>query len=268
MHLIPSGESPKPMGHFSSQLLSETFSIDHQSTAVTSRFPFKLPMPESRPPPSANPIAQALSLPSNDEPSSTTPRCCEIPHLFSSLEFIDALTSLADAPEAQHSKHPDEIRPCQREGAHATPHYVCLSCRNQAMRHIFTTNLHLIQLKCLPLCIKCGDKALQSLGKPPVQGTPDRTRTWIYAGKGLGCRCAHGWLCWQCREETYEIASARRDAEIEFRKGLVGPIYPGSKPDWKPYAFIGAKCRCGHKVEEEARIFRCAGCEGVVVKPT
>lgn len=194
----------------------------------------------------------------------TDPVCSEIPHLFSGQEFVPAFLSFFDAPDANHS---DLVHPCERKSVHPTPHYVCEWCRIQASHHIFKTSPDKIGGKCIAMCVECGKKALQDLekaavkGKPAAQGTAETPGTGVLATM-LRCRCGDGWFCWQCKEQVYEIASAKRDTEIEFRTGFKGAV------EGEASALMEVKCRCGKEVEKEADTHRCAGCEGLILKPS
>lgn len=87
-------------------------------------------------------------------------------------------------------------------------------------------------------------------------------RGLVIQGKS-GCRCAEGWLCWSCKTESYEIANAKRDGEMDWRREMIGGPYALGSLN----TYIGLKCRCGGVIEREARVYMCAGCEGLITKP-
>ena len=214
----------------------------------------------SRPPARTN--VEATSSTSKDVTVPTRHIYCnEEPHHFSGLDLLDAHYSFKD--DAPAAKHSDIIRPCERS-IHKEPHYVCLWCRNQAMHHIAKMIPEKIRGKSLGLCVACGKEALQTLGKAAVQGTIKTPWSGIF-GTGLRCRCADGWFCFHCKQATFEIASEKRDAEVNYRTGFKELVYA---EEGKPNAFTELKCRCGNNVEKEAEAHRCAGCEGLILKPS
>lgn len=178
--------------------------------------------------------------------------CSENPHFFSGLDYVDALLSLADAPEATHS---EIIRPCSRESAHANrPYYVCLDCRNLATRHIVNTTPKLMRSKFLPMCIDCGENAMK-------KAMAERSTT---KGQWSGCVCAAKWLCYQCKIEEHESASARRDAEVEWRRDI-NPIWDGEpKPSY--CNFNALRCICGGMIGRGPVVCRCVGCEAIAIR--
>lgn len=176
--------------------------------------------------------------------------CSEDPHFFSGLNYIDSLLSLANISEATHS---EITRPCQRRSAHhEEPYHVCLDCRNLAARHIQKMTPELMMTKFLAMCNECGKKAVEELMLNLSTSHSQR----------LGCRCSVEWLCCQCKIETYELASAKFDAEIEWRSDIV----PLRDAEYGLHCnFSALRCRCGKYVEIDSVVYRCVGCEELEV---
>lgn len=186
------------------------------------------------------------------EDPALAPTCSEEPRLFSGLDHVDALLSLADAPEATHS---DVVRPCERASAHPNePFHVCLDCRNRATRDIADTTPKLLERKYLPMCTDCGNAALKWIA--------ERSVTHDYR---MGCQCAVEWLCWQCKTEAYELASARKDAELEWRSAISVVGNGGNEVTYCNLKVID--CICGKKIVGKSSVYRCVGCEGFMIYP-
>ncbi|MCJ1427510.1 hypothetical protein MMC29_005413 [Sticta canariensis] len=180
------------------------------------------------------------------------PTCSEEPHLFSGLDLVDALLSLADAPEATHS---EVIRPCERASAHPNkPFHVCLDCRNRATRHIADTTPKLLERKYLPMCTNCGNAA--------VKWMAERSITHDYR---MGCQCAVKWLCWQCKTEAHESASARKDAELDWRRAI--NVLGNNEVGSTCCNLRVIDCICGKKIAGKPSVYRCVGCEGFMIHP-
>ena len=186
------------------------------------------------------------------EDPTVAPTCSEEPHLFSGLDYVDALLSLADAPEATHS---GIIRPCKNASAHPNePFHVCLDCRNRATRHIANTTPKLLRRDFLPMCTDCGNKA--------VSWIAERSITHEYPS---GCHCAVEWLCWQCKTEAYELANARKDAERKWRSAINVVEKCGYKVTHCKFGVT--ECICGRKIVGKSSVYRCAGCKGFWILP-
>lgn len=197
-----------------------------------------------------NPAKVAPAVPGKTH--KPAPTCSENPHFFSGLDYVDALLSLADAPEATHSKI---IRPCERQCAHPNkPYHVCLDCRNLATRHIVDTTPKLMESNFLAMCQQCGKNALK-------KAIAERSTT---KGKWSRCICTAKWLCCLCKTEEYELARARRDAEVEWRRER-NPIWDVEQQSM--YCnFNVLKCLCGKPIQWGPIVYRCVVCEGIAVR--
>ena len=189
---------------------------------------------------SVNPFrhyASATNTPTIDP----DPPCSEHPHLFTGSDSLEALLSLADAPEPVHR---GRARPCMNGAAHIfEPQYVCSGCIEQSSNNIKSTKPGLLAPKYLPLCETCARAAEAANG---VTSHPS-------------CKCGAGWLCHDCRILAHEIAQAKKEGEVEWRNGGITQAIMNSEED---IVGIAMKCRCGADiVAESARVSRCAGCE-------
>lgn len=203
---------------------------------------------------SQNSTLAEVARPAPSENPTPAPTCSEEPHFFSGLPYVDALLSLDDAPEATHS---EIMHPCERSSNHANkPYHVCLECRSLATRHIASTIPRLMKLKFLPMCTECGNKMVE------------RSAT---QGQRSGCRCGAEWLCCQCKIETYEFASAKREGEIEWRRDIKA-WFDSEDSEWL-CNFNGLNCICGKSLDfgkglPKSTVYRCVGCEGIMDRRT
>lgn len=169
------------------------------------------------------------------------PPCSEHPHLFTGPDSLEALLSLADAPEPVHR---GRARPCMNGAAHVfEPQYVCSGCIEQSSNNIKSTKPGLLAPKYLPLCETCA-RAAEAANE--VTSHPS-------------CKCGAGWLCHDCRVLAHEIAQAKKEREVEWRNGGITQAIMNNEED---IVGIATKCRCGTDITaESARVSRCAGCE-------
>ena len=169
------------------------------------------------------------------------PPCSEHPHLFSGLDSLEALLSLADAPEPVHR---GRARLCMNAAAHTfEPQYVCPGCLEQSSRNIKSTKPGLLAPKYLPLCERCA-RAAEAANEVTSHSS---------------CKCGGGWLCHDCRVHAYEIAQAKKEGEVEWRNGVITEAITNNEED---IVEVSMKCRCGaDAVAESAKVLRCAGCE-------
>lgn len=196
--------------------------------------------------------------------SDPAPKCCEDRDLFSSNN-IDAAIDRGDHESDQDSdvvhlstihQHSKKVFSCSNAAAHPNePHYTCTSCAS-------LTNTYL----------RVNHNALLEGGIPPMKGQRffplcHSCMQVAKASGNRGCKCNYlgKELCFQCKRNYLEIATARRDSEVDSRLGF------RSVGDKKPKVLFMKpvfKCICGNeKIEikdEMECTLRCAGCEGLV----
>lgn len=184
--------------------------------------------------------------------------CSEDCSLFSEPnvgEILDDELGQFPPTPPQHSKY---ALPCSNVAAHQErTHYICTNCSSLADTYLRNDPHGLLRgghparkgQRFFQLCKECKKVARESAKQ--------------------GCFCFDPTLCFQCKCDKLQFATARRDAEVEHsRLGFVpsGEMVDGEWRFMRPVL----NCLCWEEKldvgDGTEGILRCAGCEGTVIK--
>lgn len=180
--------------------------------------------------------------------ASEPPTCNEEPPYWTTGPGVDPLKSIDE--ETIHSA---PVQPCSRTEAHGNvPFYVCASCRIRAGKHREEQFFMLgHQPRSLPLCEACGTYGLTMPANPANVENGQVTK--------LGCTCGTDWMCYECALRDLEVAQAKYDGELEFRRNLGSVDVQGGVQ----YVSIETHCICGEPLKGTERAWRCTCCLGI-----
>ncbi|KAL8746841.1 MAG: hypothetical protein Q9190_001201 [Brigantiaea leucoxantha] len=123
------------------------------------------------------------------------PSCDEQPEIFPRPWPADAFFDFEGIPiDVNDSvfQHSAPVRPCENGTAHKTPFQVCSTCRTRAARHLVHNFPRLAKPCLMPLCRKCGEKALREHGYAVIVGSARSNRQ----GSSTKRRCKLGEDLW------------------------------------------------------------------------
>ena len=189
---------------------------------------------------------------------------CQLEATLQSLQKEEeAAEAAGQADQRRNAAHRGPVRPCANTSFHGadTPFHVCAGCRERGVQLLRESQPELLVTHVHPLCTECyrGWRAGMASG----QHRPGR-QNWHWV-----CICGASWKCFGCRVSELETAKAKSEAEKEMRRGPVASeIIRGRflvNPRGMVFLRMGLLCWCGKQLQGTEKIYKCSGCDGVVV---